>query len=334
MLALRRGLGDYLDRNRLDGVFEVWACGPGSLDALSDLEAPELHAFVLPDPLSGSQQEALRALGYRPADQPSAEPPRRWIHPGGWTLVLGDVSRLDALERQALSTWLAINPDGRQRYRAAFQRAGRAEAEALCLPQALAAALDAEGFGPLERLTQLLSALEQPWMFASGWALEVWLQRRTRLHHDLDVVVPVTVQRQLHALLAPEWRLDACVNGEYYAWHGEPFDGFQVHARRPGWPMLDVMFSDLSGPLWHYRRDPQLTLPLERARRMSHQGWPYLAPEAVLLFKAGRSGHPPRSKDLEDFGRIVPTLDAEARQWLAAAIGRGDPVHPWLSVLA
>lgn len=56
--------------------------------------------------------------------------------------------------------------------------------------------------------------------------------------------------------------------------------------------MLDLMLSDLSGGTWHYRRDPRLTLPLSRARCVSPEGLPYLAPEAVLLFKAGAAGRP------------------------------------------
>lgn len=329
LLNLRVELGDYLGRYRADGVIEAWVSGPGSLTELADLEAPEVHCFVLPDSPAAAQQDALKSLGYRPVPAQ----PERWTHPGGWTLVLGDVSRLEALETQALTSWLAAHPAEQANYRAAYQRLGRAGADALCWPQAQRAAMEAEGFGPVQRLADVLGPLDSPWVVASGWALEAFLDQRTRLHHDLDVALPLSAQRQVHGLLAPEWRLDACVKGEYHAWNGEAFDGFQVHARRPGWPMLDLMFGGLETPLWHYRRDASLTLPLAQACRVSPRGWPYLAPEAVLLFKAGRPGSVPRRKDQEDFERVLPALGDAAVQWLAAAIRRSDAAHPWLAAL-
>ena len=75
---------------------------------------------------------------------------------------------------------------------------------------------------------------------------------------------------------------------------------YQIHARHPDLPdvlFLDLMLTDTSGGVWHYRRDPAITLPLERARRLGAQGIAYLAPEAVLLFKSGSSGKEPRGKD-------------------------------------
>ncbi|WP_161882759.1 nucleotidyltransferase domain-containing protein [Deinococcus alpinitundrae] len=182
-------------------------------------------------------------------------------------------------------------------------------------------------------MADLFSALPFAWMVASGWALELHLGQRTRLHHDLDVVLPTAAQPHLHALLSPDWRLDACVNGTYHAWDGQAFDGFQVHARRQGWPMLDLMFGGVTNQRWEYRRDPALTLPLERARRHSPQGWPYLTPEAVLLFKAGRPGSVPRGKDVADFQRVRPDLDTEARTWLKASLRRVHGDHPWLEAL-
>lgn len=94
-----------------------------------------------------------------------------------------------------------------------------------------------------------------------------------------------------------------------------------------------MMFGGLEARVWHYRRDPALTLPFERARRISAQRWPYLAPEAALLFKAGKPGAVLRSKDRVDAGQVFPALGPEARQWLAAAVRRGGAAHPWLAAL-
>lgn len=134
------------------------------------------------------------------------------------------------------------------------------------------------------------------------------------------------------ALASQGWRLDACRDGTYRRWDTpiEP-PSFQVHARHPDLPdvsMLDLMFTDLEGDLWHYRRDPRITLPLARARRIGAKGLPYLVPEAVLLFKSHTGGQPPRGKDQGDFGRVQPTLTAQARSWLAEALQLTAPGPP------
>ncbi len=106
LLDLRRGLGDYLGRHRADGVAEAWISGPSSLPALADLEAPELRCLLLPESPSAAQQDALKSLGYCPVPAQ----PRRWSHPGGWTLVVDDLGQMEALETQALTAWLSVPP--------------------------------------------------------------------------------------------------------------------------------------------------------------------------------------------------------------------------------
>ena len=325
---LRRALGDYLARGRTDGVLATCWTGPGSLGDLSALEWPELQLDLLPDPPTPPQLGALAHLGYLPT--PDA---RQWVHLGGYFLRLTDVGQLDSLNLQALTAHLSDNAAARERYLSVYRARGRAEADAQLWPEALAATLQCQGFGAVAALADLFSALPFPWMVASGWALELYLGQRTRLHHDLDVVLPQAAQPHLHALLSPGWRLDACVNGTYLAWDGQAFDGFQVHARRRGWPILDLMFGGVDDRTWVYRRDPALTLPLDRARRVSPQGWPFLAPEAALLFKAGRPGSVPRGKDLEDFQRVLPSLNSEARAWLGASLRFLHGAHAWLGPL-
>jgi hypothetical protein len=61
----------------------------------------------------------------------------------------------------------------------------------------------------------------------------------------------------------------------------------------------------------------------------SPEGIPYLAPEIVLLFKARHD----RPKDQGDFTGVLPLLNPGRRAWLAAALARVHPGHPWISEL-
>jgi hypothetical protein len=81
---------------------------------------------------------------------------------------------------------------------------------------------------------------------------------------------------------------------------------------------------------WRYRRDAQVTLPIERFGRTSSEGIPYIAPEIALLYKA--KGHE-IGKNAADFVSAEPSLDDDARAWLRDALSLVDPDHPWLRLL-
>ncbi|GGR89814.1 nucleotidyltransferase domain-containing protein [Deinococcus sedimenti] len=327
---LRTHLGDFLDRNRTDGVFHIQPGGPGSVPALTDLDVPELHLDLLPETPTDAQRAALTRLGYQRHDD------RTWTHPGGWRLILPDHGSGWRAEQAALRDLLLHDPGAARAYRAAHQQGGRAHADATMRPAALAHHARTVGLTPARQITQLLTPLDAPWMIAAGYALDLHLGHTARPHDDLDVILPRDVQTQLPDLLRG-WRLDTPVDGTYQPYVA-PLDAphHQIHARHPdlrGVLMLDVLLTDLSGDTWRYRRDPRVTLPLHRARKVSPDGLPYLTPEAVLLFKAGTAGRDPRGKDETDFQRVLPTLTGEARAWLHDALNRTSPDHPWLTEL-
>ncbi|THF85327.1 hypothetical protein E7T09_17765 [Deinococcus sp. KSM4-11] len=328
---LRRGLGDFLARDRTDGVFHTEVGGPGSVPALAGLDAPELHAELLPEVPTDTQRAALVHLGYVP------ETDARWWHPGGWRLVLPDHGSGWRSRQHALRALLIADPRAALEYRRVYGRRGRDAADRALEAAALEHHVRTVGWRPMQFAARALAHLDAPWMVAGGLALDLHAGRVTRPHDDIDIVLPSTAQEQLPNLLRG-WRLDASVNGSYQTFT-PPLElpAYQIHGRHPDLPdvlMLDVMLTDLSGGVWHYRRDPTITRPLQGARRVGDLGIPYLAPEIVLLFKAGSSnGQGPRGKDAHDFERALPTLDAPARTWLHGALHHTRPGHPWLERL-
>lgn len=89
----------------------------------------------------------------------------------------------------------------------------------------------------------------------------------------------------------------------------------------------DVFREPHDGDVWICRRDETIRMPYARLVLRTADGIPYLRPEIALLFKAKWT----RDKDEADFARILPRLDAEARGWLANALGRIAPEHGWLA---
>ena len=328
---LRLHLGDFHARHRADGVFYVAPGGPGSVPTLADLDVPELHVDLLPETPDPAAQAVLRALGYVPG-------PDGWAHPGGWRLVFPAHDSGWRARQQALRALLRADPAAAAQYRQVYRAAGREAADQALAEPASARHAGVVGWAPLAFVADALRGLEAPWMFAAGAAMDLHLGRVARPHDDLDVVLPYEAQDAVRAQLhARGWRTDAVLDGQYAAWDAPVLPPHhQVHARHPALPdvlMLDLMFTDLSGGTWHYRRDPAVTRPLAEVRRVDGRGWPFLAPEVALLFKAGMPGRPPRPKDEADFRRVAPTLDPVARAWLRGTLDRVVPGHPWQAAL-
>ena len=332
LAQLYTALGDYQAGNRWSGIFEARLGGPGSVPELADLPA-EWQLDLLPFPPTPAQVETLLELGYVQTE--TREDRLTYRRPGGLNVVLLSHDHGSSFEQKLLWAYLKGSVEACRDYRAARLQGGREAADARWVPRAQAEHVARTGFRPLERVAALLRPLETPWMFAAGWALD--LHRHAvlglgpmRPHEDLDIVTPREAQLAVRdLLLAAEYSVHAVREGMYTDWTSPvELPDHQAHAFSSAGETLDLMLTDLSGGLWHYRRDPAVTLPLAHARRFSPLGLPYLAPETALLFKANPSQL--RPKDQQDFGGVLPALDAAARAWLSAHIGEG---HVWQASL-
>lgn len=189
------------------------------------------------------------------------------------------------------------------------------------LPAPLAAAADAMRGCPV------------PWAVAGGWALDLALGAVTRVHGDVDLAAFRADQVALRAHLGV-WRweyISASVPRLWApgAWLAPPVH--ELYATSPGGgTRLEVLLNERDGTDWVFRRDHRVRLPLARAVLGARAGLPVLAPEIVLLYKAKA----PRPADAADFAAAHPRLDAAARDWLADALARCHPGHPWLRALA
>lgn len=178
--------------------------------------------------------------------------------------------------------------------------------------------------------------VRDPWWIAGGYAIELFTGRSLRPHADIDVVVLRRDQRLVHRLLRG-WDLQAAdPPGRLRPWPvGETLPG-HVHdvwcREAPDSPWrIQFMIDEADGGWWRSRRDPAVTLPLARFGRRTHEGWPYLAPEVQLYYKAMPEGQ--RAKDEIDFAAALAHLDGPARRWLDDALDVTIPDHHWRAAL-
>lgn len=178
------------------------------------------------------------------------------------------------------------------------------------------------------------------WWVAGGWALEAFTGVR-RDHDDTDAAVLRDDLSLLRRHLAGRLDVWTAAAGALRPLLPDddpdagpdvvlPTGCGQVWTRRSAtspWE-YDVLLSPGTPDEWVYKRDPALRMPMEQAL-WSRDGVAYLQPEIQLLYKAPGL----RPKDQLDLERTLPHLDAARRGWLADALTRTLPGHPWLALL-
>jgi hypothetical protein len=186
-----------------------------------------------------------------------------------------------------------------------------------------------------EQVATLLEGVAVPWYVAAGWAIDLFLGGDHREHEDLEIAVPnarfdeivdalpglevfiITGANEATPVAEAQDRLEET----HQSWVREPVTGL--------W-RFDVFREPSDGDTWVCRRDERLRLPYDQVIMHTDDGIPYARPEIVLLFKAK---HAHRDRDRGDFDAVVPRLEPEERRWLADALARVHPGHPWLDRL-
>lgn len=167
------------------------------------------------------------------------------------------------------------------------------------------------------------------WWIAGGWAIDLWLGRRTRDHADLDIATLRRSQEALWERLGG-WDLQlATAPGVLEPWTTRDIVAPPLHAvwcrPTPTSPWaFEVLLNDADETHWLFRRDHGVRMPLNAIARTS-DGIPYLVPEIVLLYKAKNV----REHDVGDFEAALPSLDAKQRRWLRGALDTVHPGHAW-----
>ena len=154
------------------------------------------------------------------------------------------------------------------------------------------------------------------WAVAGGWAIELFVGRHVREHHDLDIAVARADAPQLHDQFAG-WELYFPSPAASILWvPGSPLPDSenQLWCKRDGLWTHEILFEDIRDGVLHYRRDPSVTIPVAEAIQRTDDGIPYIAPHLQLLYKRKAN----TQRDQLDRAAAEPLLTAAQREWLAA----------------
>ncbi|HVM07417.1 MAG TPA: hypothetical protein VM345_03055 [Acidimicrobiales bacterium] len=181
---------------------------------------------------------------------------------------------------------------------------------------------------PVE-VRRIMRDFPHPWWIAGGWALDMFLGRKTREHEDIDVGLfqrdAVAVRSHLR-----EWDVQWALGGSFRAWEpgyvpAPDEDNVWVRPAPDAAWAFQLMLNPGDETTWVYHRVPSITRPFADVILRTGDGIPYLAPEVQLLYKSG-SSMGVRPKDQVDFDNVVPQLEDERRTWLRESM---LPGHPW-----
>lgn len=187
-----------------------------------------------------------------------------------------------------------------------------------------------------EQVMSLFIDIPKQWWIAGGWAIDLFLEKQTREHEDVDVAIlrcdELTFRKHLEA-----WELwiglgNGRLEDKSISTSQELPANREVLWCRPSahsdWA-FELLLNKNIDDEWIFKRDSSIRKPLKNIGTISSSGIPFLNPEIVLLFKAKNN----LDKDQHDFEQVLPELSAEAKSWLADSLTIVHPRHAWIDRL-
>jgi hypothetical protein len=185
---------------------------------------------------------------------------------------------------------------------------------------------------PLQ-ITELMRDFVPNWFIAGGWAIDLFLEKETRSHQDIEIAIFRKDQADLQSHFNG-WLLHKFVKGEPIVWHRDEWLTLPTHEvhgfNETAQPQqIEILLNESNETEWIYRRNQEVRRSLNKVQLESSIGVKFLCPEIVLLYKSTN----PQAKDEQDFQAVVEYLDAKQKTWLKDAIKVCNSEHHWLRSL-
>jgi len=183
---------------------------------------------------------------------------------------------------------------------------------------------------------KLFAEYDRVWAVCGGWTIDLYLNRITRHHKDIDFIVLRSDQLIVQEyLLSRGWTFEKAISGQLYPWRTGEWIDLPVHTiwckKSSSIPdFIELLFNETDESNFLFRRDFSITLPIERMILISSSGIPILAPEIVMLYKSLNIDEPNNAMDLKN---IFLEFTPEGRDWFVQSLRKLKPGHIWLEGL-
>ncbi len=160
------------------------------------------------------------------------------------------------------------------------------------------------------------------WFIAGGWAIDLFLNRETRVHDDIEIGIYRKNQMQLYRYF--EKYKKYYINNkshigkhEKQAWNREylrlPIHELYIEHEKLE---LEVLINEKDEGHWVYGRNENVKLDEKKIIQFTEDRIPYLCPEIVVLYKTTEM----RSKDVEDIANALGKINETQKKWLFESI--------------
>ena len=117
-----------------------------------------------------------------------------------------------------------------------------------------------------------MASCQAPYWLAGGWALDLFLGRMTRPHHDIDIAILRRDQAAVQRHLA-DWSLrwvEPRSGGRFHPWWYDEWLALPIHeihgTHRDG-QTIELLLNESKGETWYFRRDQRLQRHLHLHQR-------------------------------------------------------------------
>src|SRR5262245_56356854 len=127
---------------------------------------------------------------------------------------------------------------------------------------------DTRDFSEPHQVSHLLHDLPCPWGIAGGWAVDLFLDRVTREHQDIEIAIFRDDQLVLQDyLFFRGWSLEYVRGGRFYPWLKGEALALPVHeiwGRSDHEPLqsLEVLLNERAPEAFIFRRDPRIRMQI------------------------------------------------------------------------
>lgn len=208
----------------------------------------------------------------------------------------------------------------------------------------------------LEQVRGFLQNLNIQWAVCGGYALDLFLNRETRKHSDIDICVfEKDRQKIINYMVLNGWRVYQFLGQgkvQLLNVEGKSDPGRNLMCVKDGCNLVKFYPCEEDGVLLHefyhtgiehlnyleflFNYEQENSFIFDQGRNLTREmqnailyrnGCPYIAPELALLYKSARADHP---ENQYDYGITIPHLNDEQLSWLHKGLEKLYPQgHPW-----
>jgi len=161
-----------------------------------------------------------------------------------------------------------------------------------------------------------------PWFVAGGWAIDLFLDKETRMHDDIEIGIYREHQMKLQKYF--EKRKKYYINNKSLIGKHIKVEWNKEYLRLPIHELyieyndleIEVLLNERDEENWIYRRNEKIKHNEQSVILNTKDGIPYLCPEIVLLYKTKEM----REKDIEDIKNASTKMNDSQVKWLIESI--------------